>query len=96
VARVEARILDARRDYGSGAKKLSQVLAKRYPKLHWLAVSTINEILGRHDLLRRRRGRRRWDHPGSVPLCTERPNQIWPADFKGQSKTRDGPLRASS
>jgi hypothetical protein len=50
----------------------------------------VNEILSRHDLLRRRRGRRRWEHPGSVPLVTGRPNQVWPADFKGHFKTRDG------
>ena len=88
--RVETLILDARREYGWGARKLRQVLAKRHPSLRWPALSTINEILGRHDLLRRRRGRRRWDHPGSVALPSERPNQIWPADFKGQFKTRDG------
>ena len=67
-----------------------QVLAKRHPRVGWPALSTVNEILGRHDLLRRRRGRRRWEHPGRGSLATERANQVWPADFKGQFKTRDG------
>src|SRR5437870_3043980 len=31
-----------------------------------------------------------WTHPGAAPLETQRPNQVWPADFKGQFKTRDG------
>ena len=90
-ARPEALILEARREYGWGAKKLLRVLAKRYPALDWPARSTINAILGRHGLLREDGdvvigGR----HPGAAPLETERPNQVWPADFKGQFKTRDG------
>ncbi len=28
--------------------------------------------------------------PGATPLQTERPNQVWPADFKGQFRTGDG------
>ena len=27
--------------------------------------------------------------PGTVPLTTDHPNQIWPVDYKGQFKTRD-------
>ena len=29
-------------------------------------------------------------HPGAAPLRTTAPNQVWPADFKGQFKTGDG------
>jgi len=50
----------------------------------------VNAILDRHGKLRRHRRRRRWEHPGAIPLETGRPNQVWPADFKGQFKTRDG------
>lgn len=87
---VEARIVAARKTYGWGAKKLLQVLGRQSPEIAWPARSTMNDILDRHGLLRKQRGRRKWLHPGAAPLVTERPNQVWPADFKGHFKTRDG------
>ena len=87
---VEALLVAARRQYGWGAKKLLTVLSRRHPQLAWPARSTVNDLFARHQLLRRRRRRRRWTHPGAVPLVTTRPNQVWPADFKGQFKTGDG------
>jgi transposase InsO family protein len=87
---LEARILAARREYGWGAKKLLQVLSKRHPAEPWPARSTVNAILERHGLLLKNRRRRKWTHPGATPLQTERPNQVWPTDFKGQFKTGDG------
>jgi putative transposase len=86
----EARILAVRREYGWGAKKLRAVLQRRYPQHAWPARSTINDLLARHQLLRRRRRRPAWAHPGTPPLATTRPNQVWPIDFKGQFKTGDG------
>ena len=85
-----ALILTARREYGWGAKKLLAVLQRRYPQHPWPARSTVNDLLARHQLLRRRRRRTAWAHPGAPPLATTRPNQVWPLDFKGQFKTRDG------
>lgn len=29
-------------------------------------------------------------HPGSVPIHTTAPNDLWTADFKGQFRTRNG------
>ena len=89
-ATVEALLVDARRTYGWGARKLVAVLRPRYPEHQWPALSTVNDLLARHQLLRRRRRRRPWTHPGAAPLVTDHPNQIWPADFKGQFKTGDG------
>ena len=89
-ADVEALIVAARQEYGWGAKKLRQVLRTRYPARPWPARSTFNEILDRHALLHKNRRRRKWTHPGATPLHTERPNQVWPVDFKGQFKTGDG------
>ncbi len=86
----ERRILALREKYGWGAKKLLQVLEKRQPEVTWPARSTVNAVLERHGKLRRNRRRRKWSHPGAAALETERPNQVWPADFKGQFKTRDG------
>lgn len=87
---LEALIVAARREYGWGAKKLRHVLRQRYPTRSWPARSTFNEILERHALLRKQRRRQPWSHPGVAPLHTDRPNQVWPADFKGQFKTGDG------
>ena len=88
--RVVRLLLEARQEYGWGAKKLLQVLGKQHPRLAWPARSTVNEILDRHGKLRKNRRRKRWRHPGAAALATERANQVWPADFKGQFKTRDG------
>ena len=87
---IERQLLEARAKYGWGAKKLLQVLRRRHPELEWPARSTINAILDRHGKLHKQRRRRKWAHPGAAALVTERPNQVWPVDFKGQFKTRDG------
>jgi transposase InsO family protein len=89
-ADVEALIVAARRQYGWGAKKLLKVLSSRHPALSWPARSTLNDVLERHHLLRKNRRRRKWAHPGAAALATDHPNQVWPADFKGQFKTGDG------
>ena len=95
-AKIEALILTARMEYGWGAKKLLQVLRTRAPAIAWPARSTVNDILERHGRLRKQRRRKQWTHPGAAPLETQRPNQVWPADFKGQFKTRDGQLPATA
>jgi transposase InsO family protein len=87
---LEALILAARHEYGWGAKKLLQVLRNRHPDRSWPARSTLNTILERHALLHKNRRRRKWTHPGATPIHTDAPNQVWPADFKGQFKTGDG------
>jgi len=87
---VEALIVEVRQEYGWGAKKLLQVLRRRYPRRTWPARSTVNEILERHHLLRKNRRRRRWSHPWAAAVHTNQPNQVWPADFKGQFRTGDG------
>src|SRR6266571_1286871 len=51
---------------------------------------SMTELCERHGRLRKHRRRKQWTHPGAAPLETQRPNQVWPADFKGQFKTRDG------
>ena len=87
---IEERILALRERHEWGAKKLRQALVKRCPDLTLPAQSTINAILDRHGKLRKNRRRKKWEHPGAAPLSTQRPNEIWPVDFKGQFKTRDG------
>jgi len=87
---IAAWLVAARREYGWGAKKLRQRLHDVHPEWRWPARSTVNDVLGRHHLLRRQRRRPHWTHPGAAILATTAPNQVWPADFKGQFKTGDG------
>jgi transposase InsO family protein len=87
---IEEMILEARQKYGWGAKKLLQVLRSRHPTLNWPARSTANAILERHGKLQKQRRRKKWEHPGAAALVTQRPNQVWPVDFKGQFRTLDG------
>lgn len=87
---VREALLTARREYGWGATKLLAVLQRRQPSRPWPARSTVNALLAREGLLVKQRRRRTGTHPGTGPLDTTGPNQIWPADFKGQFRTRDG------
>ncbi len=87
---VEQRLLELRAHYGWGAKKLLQVLARRQPTLALPARSTVNAILDRHGKLHKHRRRPRWQHPGAGGVRTTGPNQVWPADFKGQFKLQNG------
>lgn len=87
---LEAQIVAARRAYGWGAKKLRQRLQAQSPTVPWPARSTINDILDRHGLLQKQRPRRAWAHPGRTTVAADHPNDVWPADFKGQFKTGDG------
>jgi transposase InsO family protein len=89
-ADVEELLLKLGAQYGWGAKKLLQVLARQHPTLPRPARSTVNAILDRHGRLRKQRRRPRWQHPGVAPLATTRPNQVWPADFKGQFRLQTG------
>lgn len=89
-ATVAAHLVAARRTYGWGASKLLALLRRRYPTLAWPTRSTVNALLDREGLLHKQRRRRGTTHPGAAPLQTTAPNQVWPIDFKGQFKTRDG------
>src|SRR5436190_1513638 len=85
-------LLDTRRAHPSwGPAKLVQYLAPRHARVvTWPAVSTVADLLKRHALVCPRRRRRAIVHPGTVPIHTAAPNDLWTADFKGQFRTRDG------
>jgi putative transposase len=86
---VEREILILREKYGWGATKLRQILKRRHPGRSLPARSTVNALLDQHGMLRKSRRKQSWKHPGAVRLETTGPNEIWPADFKGQFKTGD-------
>jgi len=87
---VATTICAARRQHPSwGPAKLLAWLQRRSPALDWPAVSTAGDLLARRGLVKKRRRRRQWQHPGVVPVVTTQPNDLWTADFKGHFRTRD-------
>jgi len=75
---------------GWGARTLLDWLAPRHRGVRWPAVSTVGDLLAREGLVKKRRRRRRSQHPGVVAPVTHQPNDLWTADFKGHFRTRDG------
>jgi putative transposase len=90
-ADVAALICAARRTHPSwGPAKLLAWLRPRHPTLGLPAISTAGDLLARRGLVKKRRRRRHYQHPGVVPAMTTAPNDLWTADFKGHFRTRDG------
>jgi transposase InsO family protein len=91
-AELATLLLATRRAHPSwGPAKLVQYLAPRHSRVEaWPAISTVADLLARHGLVAKRRRRRPVVHPGTVPIHTSAPNDLWTADFKGQFRTRDG------
>src|SRR5256714_2739163 len=88
---VAAVICAARRQHPSwGPAKLLAWLERRQPALELPAISTAGDLLARRGLVKKRRRRRHYEHPGVVPIRTTAPNDLWTADFKGHFRTRDG------
>src|SRR6266436_5526693 len=83
-------ICDARRQHPTwGPDKLLDWLEPRHPGRAWPAVSTAGDLLARKGLVKKRRRRRVFLHPGVGPATTTQPNDLWTADFKGQFRTGD-------
>lgn len=90
IARDIAAVICAARQHPSwGPSKLLLWLRPRYPAIEWPAVSTAGDLLARRGLVKRRRRRQQWQHPGIVPAVTTQSNDLWTADFKGHFRTRD-------
>jgi putative transposase len=75
-----------------GPKKLVHYLARRHREVRvWPAGSTVADLLKRRGRVRPRRRRPSPPvHPGTVPIHTTAPNDLWTADFKGQFLTGNG------
>lgn len=85
---VAAVICAARRQHPNwGPAKLLAWLRPRQPALDWPAVSTAGDLLARRGLVKKRRRRRHYQHPGVVSPTTTQPNDLWTADFKGHFRT---------
>lgn len=88
---VAEAICAARRQHPSwGPEKILHWLKRRERGLDLPATSTAGDLLARRGLVKKRRRRRAYTHPGVVPPTTQEPNDLWTADFKGHFRTGDG------
>jgi transposase len=71
---VATLICEARRQHPSwGPDKLLVWLGPRHPAVDLPAVSTAGDLLARKGLVKKRRRRRQYQHPGVVPITTAHP-----------------------
>jgi transposase InsO family protein len=79
----EARVVELRKKYGWGARKLAALL---YGEGKRLKVTTIHRIISRNGLIlpENRHG------PATSRFEREKPNALWQADFKGYFLGKDG------
>lgn len=89
--KVAKAILEVRRKHPSwGPRKILPWLSERRPRLELPAPSTAGDLIRREGLVKRRRRKRSWKHPGAPAPATQNPNDLWTADFKGHFRTRNG------
>jgi len=69
-----------------GAPKIRELVSNRYPSVRVPAVSTVHEILDRHDLVKRRKRRNKYRAVATYLTSPEKGNDLWCVDFKGEFK----------
>lgn len=86
---IEKRVVELRRHYGWGGRKLAVLLGREGIEL---SVPTVNRIIKRNGLLPRR------DCQGIAVKRFEReaPNELWQVDFKGPLSLAEGPCHPLS
>ena len=72
-----------------GPRKLLDLMHHRKPDRQLPSISTAARILAREGLIKPRRRYRR-AHPGCPKSVPQGPNDIWPADYKGQFRLKNG------
>ena len=75
-----------------GARKLREILVRKYPGTKPPAISTIHALLDRHDLVIHPRKRNTFKSKGTHLSTPLRSNDLWCTDFKGQFRMGDKSL----
>ena len=83
-------ILQLRKHWRWGARKLHELLLQAHPPAEVPATATIHRILVRHGRVRRRRRSRMRAHPGRPQTPITGPTVVWSVDFKGQFRLGNG------
>lgn len=89
---VVERILELRRRYDWGARKIRKKLLDDPGVEDVPSPYTITRVLRRHGCIEPRKPRRKRTHPGPPLPIEPEPNATWTADFKGEFRTKDGKL----
>jgi putative transposase len=88
---VEQLIVRLKREKPSwGAPKIRELVSRKYPGIKLPSTSTVHCILGRHDLVKKRRTHHAFRATASFLSTPEQPNDLWCADFKGEFRMRNG------
>lgn len=91
-AAVEDLIVEERKRWGWGSKKLLQRLSEAYPHITFPGRSTVDDILWRRGLVALRTEKRRAKAPGAAAArykATD-PSELTTIDYKGHFRLRDG------
>lgn len=90
---IEQRVLEERRRWGFGSKKILRRLQDQEPEVMWPPRSTIDAIFKRAGLVGRRRTVRRRFAPAEARRgsdATAAAGEVMTADYKGQFRLRNG------
>jgi putative transposase len=86
---IETLIVELKKEHPSwGAPKIREKIRRLHSDIQLPAISTVHAVLDRHGLVSR--GRRARYHAEGTGLCAPtRPNDLWCADYKGESMLAD-------
>ncbi len=88
---IEKVVVEARRAHPTwGPKKLLTLLERKHRGMRFPAISTIDVILRRHQLIKARQRKPRTPTWSVALRAAKAPNEIWCADFKGQFRLGNG------
>lgn len=87
---VKKEIIELRKRYGWGPKKLLSIMGSKHPNRYLPGRSTVCDILKLEGLIKKRRARRKIP-PMQRPFAPiDHPNAVWSVDFKGQFRINNG------
>lgn len=84
------RVVDERKRYGFGAKKIRRRMVDDDPTGAWPSRATIERILHRQQLVKPRSSRRRYRSPFRQRFSATASGQLHAIDFKGEFRLRNG------
>ncbi|MFH2033782.1 MAG: helix-turn-helix domain-containing protein, partial [Candidatus Margulisiibacteriota bacterium] len=67
-----------------GAPKIRELLSKRYTSIKLPAISTVHCVLDRHDLVKKKKRKKKFSSIAGYLSTPQHPNDLWCTDFKGQ------------
>lgn len=72
-----------------GAPKIRELILRRYSNIKLPAISTIHCVLDRHNLVKRKKRRKKFTSIAGYLSVPQKANDLWCVDFKGQFRMRN-------